>query len=61
LVGASRKSFIGKVLHTDIHERLPGTIASCVLAAKNGANFLRVHDVKEIKQAVKMADAVICA
>ncbi len=61
LVGASRKSFIGKILNTEIHERLPGTIASCVLAAKNGANFLRVHDVKEIKQAVKLADAVISA
>lgn len=58
LVGTSRKSFIGKILDTDIHGRLPGTIASCVLAAKNGANFLRVHDVKEVKQAVKLADAV---
>lgn len=61
LVGTSRKSFIGKILNADIPERLPGTIASCVLAAKNGANFLRVHDVKEVKQALAVADAVINA
>ncbi len=61
LVGASRKSFIGKILNADPLERLPGTIASCVLAVKNGANFLRVHDVKEIRQALKLADAVINA
>ncbi len=61
LAGVSRKSFIGKILNAGPRERLPGTISSCVLAAKNGANFLRVHDVKEVKQAVKLADAVINA
>lgn len=61
LIGTSRKSFIGKILNADISERLPGTIASCVLAVKNGASFLRVHDVKEVKQAIAVADAVINA
>ncbi|MCM8779055.1 MAG: dihydropteroate synthase [Candidatus Omnitrophica bacterium] len=59
LVGTSRKSFIGKVLNLDVDKRLPGTIASCVLAILNGANLLRVHDIKEVKQAVKLIEAII--
>lgn len=58
LVGTSRKSFIGKILGLPEQERLSGTISSSVLAVKNGANFLRVHDVKEVKQAVKVMDAI---
>lgn len=58
LVGTSRKSFIGKMLNALPRERLIGTISSCVLALNNGANFLRVHDVKQVKDAVRITDAV---
>jgi dihydropteroate synthase len=58
LVGPSRKSFIGRVLNLGPQERLFGTISSCVLAAAGGAKILRVHDVKEVKQALKVADTI---
>jgi dihydropteroate synthase len=60
LAGLSRKSFIGKVLSdTGPNERLSGTISSCVLAMLKGAAILRVHDVKEIKKAIKIANSVL--
>jgi dihydropteroate synthase len=52
LVGASRKSFIGKVDGSGPGERLGGTIAASVLAATKGAEVLRVHDVAEACQAL---------
>jgi len=58
LAGVSRKAFIGKLIKAPVRERLSGTIASCVLAAENGAQILRVHDVKQVKQALRIADAV---
>lgn len=58
LVGPSRKSFIGKILNVQAQERLPGTLSACVLAVKNGANLVRVHDVKEVKQALKILDKI---
>lgn len=58
MAGTSRKSFIGKILDAPARERVFGTVSSCVLAAKNGANLLRVHDVKEVKQALEVADAI---
>jgi len=58
LVGPSRKSFIGKILNAAPQERSAGTISACVLASRNGANFVRVHDVKAVKQALKLAEAV---
>lgn len=59
LAGPSRKSFIGKTLGlTGTEERLAGTIAACVLAVANGAAILRVHDVKEVRRAAAIADAV---
>ena len=51
LVGPSRKSFIGKVDGSAADERIGGTIASSVLAAAEGADVLRVHDVAEVAQA----------
>ena len=48
MVGTSRKSFIGTVDGSDAGERLGGTIASSVLAAAEGADVLRVHDVAEV-------------
>lgn len=59
VIGASRKSFIGKVDGSPAGERLGGTIASSVLAAAEGADVLRVHDVAEVAQAMKVATAVL--
>ncbi len=59
LIGASRKSFIGKTLDLDVGERLEGTIASNVIALLNGASIIRVHDVRENFRALKMAHAIL--
>ncbi|UCD91841.1 MAG: dihydropteroate synthase [Methanobacteriota archaeon] len=58
LIGASRKSFIGKILDADETERMEGSLAAMVSSIQNGANIVRVHDVKESVRAVKIADAV---
>jgi len=58
LVGPSRKSFIGKILGVECQDRIFGTVSACVLAVKNGAQVVRVHDVLEAKQALKVFDAV---
>lgn len=58
LVGPSRKSFLGKVLDLPVLQRLEGTIAACVVAAWNGADAVRVHDVKECVRALRVADAL---
>ena len=58
LIGTSRKSFISKILNCTPNERLAGTIASCVLAATNGAHILRVHDIKPLVQAAAVTDAI---
>jgi dihydropteroate synthase len=59
LIGTSRKTFIGKILGTDVDDRLEGTLASNVVAVLGGVDFVRVHDVKEIKRALTMADRLI--
>lgn len=59
VVGTSRKSFIGKVDGSPVDDRLGGTIASSVLAAAEGADVLRIHDVAEAAQAMKMAAAIL--
>ncbi len=59
VIGASRKSFIGKIDGSDVGERLGGTIAASVLAAAEGADVLRVHDVAEVAQAVRVAEAIL--
>ena len=58
VAGPSRKRFIGAVSDAPPGERLEGTIAACVFAAANGANVLRVHDVKPVVKALKLADAI---
>jgi dihydropteroate synthase len=58
LVGVSRKSSIGQITGAPPDERLPGTLAATAIAVLNGANIVRVHDVKECKQAVRMAEAI---
>ncbi len=60
LVGVSRKAFIGHLLGgLQVSERLEGTIAATVVAAINGANIVRVHDVKEALRALRIADAIM--
>lgn len=59
LLGASRKSFIGQVLDCDVRQRLHGSLAVAGAAVIAGAHMLRVHDVKETRQAVNMMDAII--
>ncbi|MFL5832470.1 MAG: dihydropteroate synthase [Solirubrobacterales bacterium] len=59
VIGTSRKSFIGKLDGSAAGERLGGTIASSVLAAAEGAEVLRVHDVAEMRQALTVAAAIL--
>jgi len=58
LVGASRKSFIEKLLGAPIDERLPASLACATWAAIQGSQIIRVHDVAETIQAVRMAEAL---
>lgn len=58
LVGASRKSMIDKIVPTQPEERLPGTLALHIEAARNGASYVRVHDVKAHQQALKVFETV---
>ncbi|MCG2813963.1 MAG: dihydropteroate synthase [Thermodesulfovibrionales bacterium] len=59
LVGPSRKAFIGKILgDAPASERLEGTAAAVAISILNGANIIRVHDVKEMKRVALVADAV---
>lgn len=59
MIGVSQKSFIGKILNLPPQERLEGTIASAVLSVLRGAHILRVHDVKAVKKAVLVAEAIL--
>ena len=59
VVGTSRKSFLGKLTGRDVAERLPGTIATNVLAYERGASVFRVHDVAEVADALKVAAATV--
>lgn len=56
LVGPSRKSFIGHLLQKPVGERLSGTAAAAVSALQNGADILRLHDVKFMKEVLFMTD-----
>jgi len=59
LVGSSRKSTIGKILHgLPPEDRLTGSVAAVVIAAWNGANIVRVHDVKETVEALAVVEAI---
>lgn len=59
LVGTSRKSTIGLVLDLPVEERLEGTAATVALAIANGADVVRVHDVKAMTRVARMSDAVV--
>lgn len=59
MIGASRKSFIGKVLDLPLEERLEGSLAAAAVAIFNGANIIRTHDVKETRRVAMMVDAIL--
>ena len=61
LVGASRKRFINTVTPSEPSERIGGSIASHLKAAQDGAQILRVHDVAETVQALRVAAAIEAA
>jgi dihydropteroate synthase len=59
VIGTSRKSFLGRITGRDVAERVPATIASCVLALERGAAVFRVHDVAEVADALKVTAATL--
>jgi dihydropteroate synthase len=59
MLGTSRKSFIGKVLGLDVGQRIFGTAATVAIAVLNGANIIRVHEVREMVQVTKMVEAIL--
>ncbi len=58
LVGASRKRFISSVSPSEPHQRLGGSIAAHLIAARGGARIIRTHDVAETVQALRVAAAI---
>ena len=59
VIGTSRKSFLGRLTGREGGERLPGTIATNVLALAAGASVFRVHDVGEVADALAVARAAL--
>ncbi len=59
LLGTSRKSFIGKVLDRPPQQRLEGTAATVALGIAQGADIIRVHDVREMVLVARMTDAIV--
>ncbi len=59
LIGPSRKAFIGKILgDAPVTARIEGTAAAVAISIMNGANMIRVHDIKEMVRVAKVADSV---
>ena len=58
LIGVSRKSFIGNILNLPVDERLEGTAGAVAVSVWNGADIVRVHDVKEMVRVVRVVDAI---
>ena len=61
LVGMSRKSMVGQLLHVSPEKRVTGSIACAVIAAMQGAQIVRVHDVKETVEAMRIVEATLSA
>ena len=59
LLGTSRKSVIGLTLDLPADQRLEGTAATVAIGIANGADIVRVHDVKEMVRVCRMSDAII--
>jgi dihydropteroate synthase len=58
LVGVSRKSMLGQITGREVNERLPASLAAATIAAMKGASIIRVHDVRETVDAVRVVAAV---
>jgi dihydropteroate synthase len=58
LAGMSRKSMIGNLLQREMGQRLAGNVAVATIAAQKGAQIIRVHDVKETTDAVKIINTI---
>ncbi len=61
LLGVSRKGFIGGVLDAPPQDRLEGTIGAAIVGLVRGAHILRVHDVRSVGRAARVADAILAA
>jgi dihydropteroate synthase len=59
LIGPSRKGFIGKILDLPVDQRMEGTAAVVAASILNGANIVRVHDVKAMKRVTRIVDAIV--
>ncbi len=59
LLGASRKSFIGKLTGQPVENRVFGTAAAVALAVASSIDIVRVHDVAEMKEVVQVSDAIV--
>lgn len=59
LLGASRKSVVGRALDLPVQERLEGTLVTTIFAVMQQCAFVRVHDVKENVRAIQMAEAIL--
>jgi dihydropteroate synthase len=58
LAGISRKSMLGKITGKDTHERVAPSVAAAIMAADRGARIVRVHDVPETVDALKLWEAI---
>lgn len=58
LSGTSRKSMLGNLLNRDVNQRLAGSLTSAIVAVQQGASIIRVHDVAETVDAIKILTAV---
>ena len=61
MIGPSRKAFIGDTLGLPLNERIEGTLATVVAGIMNGAKIVRVHDIKEVKRAVKVTEKILAS
>lgn len=61
LVGMSRKSMVGQLLNVPPQQRVIGSVACAVIAAMQGAQIVRVHDVKETVEAMRIVEATLSA
>jgi dihydropteroate synthase len=59
MIGTSRKAFLGRILDLPPEEREEGTLATVAVAIQNGANIVRVHEVRRTRRAVQVADAIL--
>ena len=58
MIGASRKSFIDKIVTTPVSKRLPGSLTAALAVIQRGVRILRIHDVAETRQAIAVLEAI---